>query len=335
MRVGVLRLLVIALALLPAIAAAEPISLKLSFFSSDRSVSYLGAVKPFVDAVNAEAKGLVKIEVSFSGVLGKDIAHQPQFVLDGTADIAFVAPGYTPDAFPDNTIVELPGLFRDMREATFTYTQLIAANALKGYKNFFVIGAYVPEPATIHGRVSIQSIDDLKNKRIRVNNPSEATALEKLGAIPVQMPINQIANALSSGNIDAAEVSKTALSDYGIIRVATHHFFLGTNGAPLALLMNRKRFEALPAAAQDIIRKYSGEWAAKRFNDIFLVSDEQVMEQLRSDPGRTLVFPSQQDLEVAHSAFASVIAEWAARSAHNKELLNLAEAAIVKLRKAE
>lgn len=335
MRRAIVQLIIAAALLLPSAAGAEPIRLKLSFFSSNRSMSYLAAIKPFVDAVNLEAKGLVEIDVSFSGALGKDIAQQPQLVLDGTADIAFVIPGYTPSQFPDNTIVELPGLFRDMREATLTYTELTAHNALNGYQDFFVIGAYVTQPETIHGRVAINSIDDLKGKRIRVNNASKSLVLEKLGAIPVQMPINDIANAISSGQIDAAAVARTPLSDYGIIRIATQHYLLETNGAPLALLMNRKRFETLPKAAQDIIRKHSGDWAAMRFIQIYGASDTEVMARLQAEPQRSVVLPSPRDLEIAHAVFKSVVAEWAAKSAHNRDLLNLAETTIAKLRIAE
>ena len=172
MRRIVLQFIIAASLLLPTAADAEPIKLKLSFFSSNRSMTYIAAIKPFVDAVNAEAKGLVEIDVAFSGALGKDIALQPKLVLDGAFDIAFVVPGYTPEQFPDNAVIELPGLFRDMREATLVYTQLIARNALIGYSDFFVIGAYVTDLETIHGRVAIRAIDDLKGKKIRINNPS-------------------------------------------------------------------------------------------------------------------------------------------------------------------
>jgi TRAP-type C4-dicarboxylate transport system substrate-binding protein len=235
--------------LFPFTAIADPITLKLSFFSSNRSLSYIAAVKPFVDAVNADGKGLVQVEVYFSGASGKDIAQQPQLILDGAFDIAFVVPGYSPDQFPDNALMELPGQFHDMREGSLVYTQLIALDALRGYDDFFVIGAYVSDPETIHGKTPINSIDDLKGKRIRVGNQTEIGKFEKLGAIPVPLPVNEIAEALSSGTIDAAAVSLTPLTDYGIKRVATHHYFLRTNGAPLALLMNRKRFEGATAGS--------------------------------------------------------------------------------------
>src|ERR1700677_1661959 len=74
------------LAFLPAASAAEPIKLKLSFFSSDRSTTYLLAIKPFVDAVNADSERLIEIEVYFSGALGRLQAQQPQLVDDGVAD---------------------------------------------------------------------------------------------------------------------------------------------------------------------------------------------------------------------------------------------------------
>jgi TRAP-type C4-dicarboxylate transport system substrate-binding protein len=131
----------LALALYPGVVNADPITLKLAFFSSDRSTTYLAAVKPFVDAVNAEGKGLVEIVLYSGGVLGRDIARQPQVVLDGGADIAFVVPGYSPERFSDNSVVELPGLFRNTREGTEVYTRLIAEDALKGCEDFVVIGA--------------------------------------------------------------------------------------------------------------------------------------------------------------------------------------------------
>jgi TRAP-type C4-dicarboxylate transport system substrate-binding protein len=322
---------IVAFAAMPP-AAARPIELKLAFFTSDRSMSYIAAVKPFIDAVNTEAKGTIEIVLHSGGVLGREIAQQPQVVLDGVADIAFIVPGYTPDRFPDNAVIELPGLLHDMREAASVYSRLITVHALRGYEDFFVIGAYVTEPETIHSRLPISSIDDLKGKRIRVNNSGEAAVLERLGAVPVLMQITQVAAAISSGAIDGTAISRTPLSDYGIKRVATNHYFLATSGAPLALVMNRKKFETLPQAAQDVIRKYSGKWTADRFIETYEVSDRKVMEQLESDPQRRMIFPSQSDLERATISYKSVVDEWAGKSPRNRDLLSAAEAEVDKLR---
>src|ERR1700754_942790 len=88
--------------LLPLAAVADPTTLKLSLFSSNHSMSYNATVKPFAVAVNADPNGLVQVKIYFSGVPGKDTAQQPQLLLDGAFDIAFIVPGYTPNRFPDN-----------------------------------------------------------------------------------------------------------------------------------------------------------------------------------------------------------------------------------------
>jgi TRAP-type C4-dicarboxylate transport system substrate-binding protein len=245
-----------------------------------------------------------------------------------------VVPGYSPERFSDNSVVELPGLFRDTREGTEVYTRLIAQEALKGYEDFVVIGAYVTEPATIHSRTPINSIDDLKGKRLRVNNPGEAVALETLGALPVQMEIIRIAAAISNGTIDGAAVPKTPLSDYGIKRVATNHYLLGTSGSPLALVMNRRAFEVLPKPARDLIQKYSGEWTAARFIESYDRSDQLALEQLESDPKRKVVIPSSSDLDRAQSTFRSVTARWLDEEPRHHELLQKVGDELTKLRTA-
>ena len=237
-------------ALLPPASAADPIKLKMAYFSSDRTTTYLAAIAPFVDAVNAEAAGLLQIDVSVSGALGKNPAQQLQLVLDGTADLAFVVPGYTPERFPDNDVIELPGLFKNIREATLTYTGLIAANALRGYDDLFVVGAFATEPETIHTRLPVASLRELAGLRIRANNPMQSTALAGLGVVPVDMPINQASTAISGGKLDGAMVGPAPLIEFGISRVVSNHYLLSVSAAPLLVVMNRRKVRGASRTGQ-------------------------------------------------------------------------------------
>ena len=88
-----LAVVALALSLVPALAVADPVTLKLSFFTSDRSNIYQCQIKPFVEAVNADGAGVVQIKVYFSGTLSPVLADQPKLVLDGTADLAIAVPG--------------------------------------------------------------------------------------------------------------------------------------------------------------------------------------------------------------------------------------------------
>jgi TRAP-type C4-dicarboxylate transport system substrate-binding protein len=327
-----LRAALFAAGLAATAASAEPIKLKLSLVTSDRALIYLGAVKPFVDAVNAEAKDLLEIEVYFSGALERKPALQPKLVADGGADLAFIFPGYSPERFYDNTVIELPGLFQDTREASLVYTRLIAGGALKGYDDFFVVAAFLSPAETIHARRPIEKLADLNGMTVRTNNLTEAAVLGKLGMRPVPMPMDKVAEALGDGRIDSATAPLAMLFEFGVGRASSSHYMLEVGGAPLALVMNRNRFLSLPPQAQAIIRKYSGEWPVTSYLDSYRATGEQVMEQLRSNPRRKVIDPSQADRAGAEAAFQAVIEEWAGKSPDNRLQLERVRAEIDKVR---
>ncbi len=314
------------------VVSAEEATLKFSFFTSDRSIIYQCQIKPFVDAVNAEGAGLVQIKVYFSGAISPVQSQQPQLVRDGIADLANVAPGYSPQLFPDTAVLELPGLFRDQREASLVFTRLIEAGALKGYRDFFVVGAFVSAGESIHSLKPIARLADLKGQTIRVNNEIEAVTLRKLGAVPRLLPLNRTMEELSKGELDGATVPPPMLFEFGYGRLTGNHYLLQLGGAPVTLLMNRKKLTALPVRAQEIIRKYSGEWMAEQEIACMEAKAHEIVAQLNADRRRTVVEPSSADLSTARKVFSSVVEDWAKESPRHRELLALVKSQIAKLR---
>ena len=316
------RLIVVGALMLPLAAQADPITLKLSFFTSDRSNIYQNSIKPFVDAVNKDGKGIVEIKVYFSGAISGVQAQQPQLVADGTADMAIIVPGQSPDRFGDTSVMELPGIYRDSREAGLVFTRLIEAGALNGYGDFFVVGAFVSAAESIHSRKSIATNEDLKGLTIRTNNNTEAAVLQKLGALPVLLAINQTTEAISRDKIDGATAPPSMLFEFGIGRVTSNHYMIPLGGAPTALVMNRAKFDSLPPQAKAIIRQYSGAWLAEQSATGLDALDKQTLKQLQEDPRRKVVFLSPADLKSVQQISASVVEAWAAMSRHNRELLD-------------
>jgi len=319
-RLGLIAALVLT-ATPPQQACADPIELKLSYFGSQQQATYLSGVKPFVDAVNAEGNGLVNIRVYFNGTLGRAQAQQPQLVLDGGADMAFLVPGVTPYRFPDNALLELPGLFDSAREGTLAYTRLIAEQALHGYDDFLVLGAYTAEPDVIHSRKPTGSLDDLKGQKIRANNPIEADALADLGVTPTVLEMPRIAQAIQAGSVDGTSLSPTGMIEFGIARVAPYHYLLRVGSAPFVLVMSRKRFAGLPQQVQTLIGKYTGNWTAARWASTYEVAEHQFLAQLSADPKQHVVTPTPADLQRAQRVYQDVSEAWAANSSRNRELL--------------
>lgn len=315
-------------------ASAEPITLKLAFFSSDRSHLYLSGVKPFIDAINLEGAGRVRVVPYLSAQLG-GLDRLSQLIREGAVDIGYVIPPYERAVFPDTSVIELPGFFKNAAEATHVFSQLLENDLLGGFNDFFVIGAFASEPESIHLRQPISTLADLKGKTIRSNNPIETEVLEKLGAKSAIVPINQTAQAISAGDIDGAYVPPVPMIEFGIGRVAPVHYFLRTSCVPQMLLMSRKKFDGLPADVRDLISKRSGAWFIENYNRVNTAATEQVMKQLAADQRRKVVFPSESDMRIADAVFKKVVDGYANQSAHNAKLVETVRAAVAKRRAAE
>lgn len=203
-------------------AGAEPVRLKLAMFANDTEMTWVTVIKPWAEQVNAAGKGVVQIDLYPNGALGRSLPEQPQMLLNGVADIAFVIPGITPGRFPDNEVMDLPGQFDTMGEATETYTTLIASGRLTGFRNYVVLGAMATGPFEIDSRPPVTDLKSLAGKKIRVTNPSQGETLKQLGAVPVLLPVEQIAEAVGRGTIDGATEFPGPLLDFGVDRVTKY-----------------------------------------------------------------------------------------------------------------
>lgn len=313
-------------------APAEPIQLNLAFYETTDTAVFLYGIKPFVDSVNADGKEFVRIDVHPDGALGAGLAQQPKLVLDGAADIAFVIPGQTPYRFPDNRLLELPGLFNDLREATLTYTHLVAAGKCADTKTISSSAPTPPARTPSHSRKPIDSLGALKGQKIRANNQIEAAVLEGLGATPTVLPVAQIADTIRKGGIDGAALAPTAIIDYHIAPWTPHHFLLRSGVNPFALVMNKKKFDSLPRQAQALIRKYSGDRAATIWIDSYGRNERGIFETIKAKPDQRISEPSREDAEAGHRVFGSIITAWAARGARNAALLKDLQVELTALR---
>jgi TRAP-type C4-dicarboxylate transport system substrate-binding protein len=313
-------------------ALAQATKLKFAVFTPDKEQTFLTVMKPFAEAVNKDAAGMVEIELFPNGALGRAPPAQAQMVLDGVADIAWVIASYTPGRFQENEVFELPGLFRDLKEATTVMTRLVQSGRIKGYDGFYPIGTFGTAPYSLHSRNPINSIADIKGKKIRSSGAIEGETLKALGAVPIGMPVTEIPEAIGRGTIDGTTSHPSPLFDFGIARVTNAHYFTQLGVVPLAILMNQKKFDALPKGAQDAIRRHSGDWTAARFSAEISLYNDSLVKQLQADAKRKVVFPSQAEIDAMQPAFRGVIDAWVAKSPRNKELLALVQGEIANVR---
>ncbi len=135
---------------------------------------------------------------------------------------------------------------------------LAAGNVLKDYGDFYIVGLWGTAPYSIHTNFPVNSIADLKGKTIRASSKNESAALRAFGAVPIGMPVTEIPEAISRGTISGTTSHMSPFFDFGLDRVTNNHFFIGLGVVPLTVLMNRKKFDALPESARAIIERNAG-----------------------------------------------------------------------------
>jgi TRAP-type transport system periplasmic protein len=107
---------------------------------------------------------------------------------------------------------------------------------------------------------------------------------------------------------------------------------LPLGAGPLAVLMNRKKFDSLPKPAQDVIAKYSIRWIDDTYvRDLGQYNDE-LIAKFKADPKRTVTSPSQADIASLQPVYQKVTAEWIAKSPGNAELLSKARELLAGIR---
>lgn len=169
----VLSALVAALAISGS-AHSQEVTLRLSAFIPAQAPTFAQVIKPWADAINAEGKGIIKIDTFPGGVLGGNPGLQPKMVTDGVADIALVIPAYSAGRFPDNDVMELPRMVNNSTESSMAIYRLYKRGLLRGYEDFYVVLLGTTNPYAIHTKGPVKTFADIKGLKLRAGGPGKS-----------------------------------------------------------------------------------------------------------------------------------------------------------------
>ena len=244
-------------------------------------------VTPLTEGVAAKSNGEVTIQTYPGGELGPGPIEQYERAINGTADIVWGLSGYTSAQFPLTMIAELPGVVDGKGDG---YKRLWAAmDDLKGeFPGTKPLVLWVSEPnVLIMGDKDIKTPDDIKGLKIRVSGAVPGKVIESLGATPVQMPANEMYNALDTGLIDGILTGSSAIHDFKLNEVADSY----TTGAALGnivfyVVMNEATYEGLSDAGKAAIDETAGEALSANAEAVWNRVGGEELERLRADPAK-------------------------------------------------
>jgi TRAP-type transport system periplasmic protein len=242
-----------------AYSADKPIELS---FSTILPVQY-----PFTKAMDGWGKevekrtaGRVKITYYHAGIL-VDAVNAYEGVINGITDIALTWPSYSRGRFPLAEVLDLTGFEYNAIAVSRVYNDWYRKFKPKELDDTHMLYLFGSTPGAIYSKKPIRAQKDFKGSRIRCVGIS-CNVVEMLGGTPVAMPKTDVYDALSKGIVDGAVGNPNELKYWRMAEVAgytTVYSRVGYLSASI-VIMNKKKWDALPADIKKIVTEVSLDW---------------------------------------------------------------------------
>ena len=290
------------------IMAAE-VNLKLAHFMPTVHVQHRKAFVPFSNKVAELTGGKVEIKIFPGGTLGN-----PKTLVDsirtGITDIAFIIPAYIPGRFPRTSVFELPLIFEGAEHVAKVGYDIYDKYLAEDYKDFKFLWLLSSPLGQLHTvKAPVLSAADFKGKKIRTAGAVETDTIKRLGGNPVSMPISELSMALQKGVVDGAVTPYAALRSFKLIDLTKHLTEINHSGAFMAVLMNKRKWNSLPAYAKEAIDKVAtrefGLMAAAAF-------DQEDIDNIKMGKAKGIQFHKlpAAEMEKVRATISEVYAAW-------------------------
>ena len=302
-------------ALAPALGhAQEVVTLKVAHFLPPISPAHSKFIVPWCDKIAAESQGKMKCQIYPAMQLGGTPPQLINQARDGVADIVWTLPGYTPGRFPVSEVFELPfvtSTHEASSRAAWDFAEKHAKNELAGLQP---IGVWVNGPNVFHFRdKEVKTLEDLKGMKVRAPSRLGTKLLAALGATPVGMPVPQMAESLSRGVIEGALVPWEVVPSTKAHELTKFHAEMPGNKsmttATMVFVMNKKRYDSLPAELKKVIDNNSGRETSAWISAQFKGADAGVRDAALKR-GNKVYQISEAEAVKWENASKSVAEEW-------------------------
>lgn len=295
-------------------AWAQDVTLNLHQLLPMRATIPAKAIQPWIDKVQAESEGRIKINHFPSMQLGGKPSDLYDQAVDGVADITWTVIGYTPGRFPKTEAFELPFMVGDSTSSSKAFHEYVLANGMDEFGDTHPIVFHTHGPGWIHSNINVETLDDLAGQKLRGPTRVTVQLLGKLGATPVGMPVPAVPEAVSKGVIDGAIIPWEVTLPLKMSELTQHHSgFVSKPGlytATFVMTMNKGAYAALPDDLKAVIDANSGPEVSALFGAAMDAADI-VGRAVATDSGNTITeLDGEKDRWM--EAGAQVTADWIA-----------------------
>jgi TRAP-type transport system periplasmic protein len=251
------------------------------------------AANAFNEKLSELTGGKLKVTHHHSGALGgeREVAQQIQL---GAVDFGPITTAPLATLVPEMSVFQLPYIFRDYAhvfkalDGSDTLTKFYADVLDK--KGFKLVGFIAAGYRGIYGHYKIDSIADIKGKKIRVQEDKILVATFKaLGMISTPIAFPEVATALQTKVIDFGEGGINTYYHNKFYDIVKFVADVRHTHQAVALIMSKASWNKLDAAGKKAVE---AAWVhAREFNRKFINDEDKSLQDLVRAKGVTITKP--------------------------------------------
>ena len=167
------------------------------------------------------------------------------------------------------------------------------------YNGFQLLGLFVHGPGQLHTKFPVNSLDDLKGKKMRVGGGLINDLAERLEVTPVSAPSPKSYEMMQQGVVDGTFLPAQEQRFFRLSEVSSDLtlFPKGLYTTAFSIVMNQDVFESLSKEDQEAIMSVSGERLSQLAGAAWGKADDDGILEAK-EKGVNVVFLSESDQRV-------------------------------------
>ena len=185
-------------------------------------------------------------------------------VVKGLSDVGMSVLSYTKGRFPLTEVIDLPVGYRSGTAATKLVNLYYNKFKPKELDDTKVMYLHAHGPGILHTKKPVTTLEELRGVKIR-STGTVAEIVKSLGGTPVAMPMPETYDALQKGIAEGVMCPMEALKGWKlgeVIKSSTQNYGSAYSIA-FFVVMNKDKWNSLPADVQKIIEQVNQEWILK------------------------------------------------------------------------
>lgn len=286
----------------------------------------------FASEVEKRSEGRMAIEVSTFAELGLKGGEFIRLLNTGLMDAGELVTGYVSGEVPLVEGVQMMGVYDDLEQAEKAYAawteEVVQPNARRlGGKP---VASFAFSTMMLWSKFPVESLDDLKGKKIRIFSTAQADYLKELGAEPVTIPLSEVYPSLERGVVDAVITGPDVANRTKLYEVVDHVTDLKFGPGAGWVVISERAWKRLPADLQQIVEDLIPELQKRGWQLAFEENDVNLKATIDKGIKATVPAKAEWTEELHRIAHDVVIPSWTKRAGNGSaEAFNAAIAPIV------